>query len=112
MALLTSVEHNRMRIVSPVVKESRLTREQRRRILEANFHTALDARYATSQGTVYATFIHPLSQLTAAELRSAISQVANLVKTFGTTYSSGALEFSAPGLPSQKHAPEDTRGAI
>ncbi len=108
MALLTSVEHDRMRIISPIVKESRLTQEHRRRMLEANFHTALDARYATSHGTVYATYIHPLSLLTPEELRSAMSQVAQLVNTFGTTYSSGALEFSAPGAPTQEPASQDT----
>ncbi len=29
----------------------------------ANFHTALDARYAISDGVIYAAFIHPLSSL-------------------------------------------------
>lgn len=63
------------------------------RVLEANFHSALDARYATSDGVLYAAFIHPLSPLTEAEVRSAVAQVASLVRSFGTTYSSGELVY-------------------
>lgn len=63
------------------------------RVLEANFHSALDARYATSDGVLYAAFIHPLSPLTEAEVRSAVAQVASLVRSFGTTYSSGELAY-------------------
>ncbi len=112
MALLTSVEHDRMRIVAPIVEEGSLSGQQRRRMLEANFYTALDGRYATSQGVVYATFIHPLGALTADEVRSAISQVAQLVKTFGTTYSSGSLRFSEPGLPPTQEPGEKSGSSI
>ena len=59
--------------------------------MAANFHTALDGRYATSEGVLYAAFIHPLSPLTEEELASALRQVAALARNFGTTYSSDAL---------------------
>jgi len=110
MAMLTSVEHDRMRIIAPILEETRLTETQRKRVLEANFHTTLDARYATSDGVVYAAFIHPLSPLSPKELRSALRQVAQLVKTFGSTYSSGGLRFSNPRPPSSetRPRPEDT----
>ena len=96
MALLTDVEHDRMRIIAPIIQENKLTSEERKKMLEANFHTALDARYATTHGIVYAAYIHPLSPLREDQIRSALHQVAQLAKTFGTTYSSGALVFLGP----------------
>lgn len=86
MALLTSVPHDRMRIVAPIGPEAKLTDQQRKRMLDANFHSALDVRYATSKGLVYAAYIHPLSTLRREEVQSALRQVAELVKTFGSTY--------------------------
>ena len=85
--------------VAEDTRESKLTPEQVSRILEANFHTALDARYATSKGYLYAAFIHPLSLLTEREIRSAVVQVANLARAFGTTYSSGGLVYGGGSPP-------------
>ena len=99
MALLTSVTHDRMRIIAPILKQENLKPDQRSKMLNANFHTALDARYAESSGLVYATYIHPLSPLRSNEVRAALNQVAQLVKTFGTTYSSGNLGFTDPNQP-------------
>ena len=44
MALLTDVEHDRMTIIAPIIQENKVTSEERKKVLEANFHTALDAR--------------------------------------------------------------------
>jgi hypothetical protein len=99
MAILTSVAHDRMRIIAPVGPEADVTDQQRQRMLAANFHSALDARYATSNGMVYAAYLHPLSPLQRNEVLSALHQVAQLVKTFGTTYSSSDLSFGAPSPP-------------
>ncbi len=107
MALLTSVSHDRMRIIAPVEPEAELTDQQRKRMLEANFHSALDARYATSNGIVYAAYIHPLSPLRRDEVLSGIRQVAQLVKTFGTTYSSGELLFGSPNPPNKSDRQKD-----
>lgn len=96
---ISDVRHDRMRLVAAIAPISELTAEQVGRILEANFHTALDARYATSRGYLYAAFIHPLGPLTEAELRSAVSQVSNLARSFGTSYSSGALVFGGSKPP-------------
>jgi len=84
---------DRMRLIAPIIATDQLTPEHTRRMLEANFHSALDARYATSEGVLYAAFIHPLSPLTEPQLASAIRQVATLAATFGTHYSSGELRF-------------------
>lgn len=93
LVCISDPAHDRMRIIAQIRPLSDLTSEQLEAILEANFHSALDARYATSQGILYAAFIHPLSSLTERELRSAAFQVASLTLTFGSTYSSGNLIF-------------------
>lgn len=63
--------------------------------MEANFHSALDARYAVSDGVLYSAFIHPLASLTERDLISGIGQTRQLALTFGRKYSSGALHFGA-----------------
>ncbi len=97
IACISDTTYDRMRFVAPVKAASELTPRQIRAILEANYHSALDARYALSQGVLYAAFLHPLSPLTPEEIASGVRQVANLVRTFGTLYSSGELQFQEPG---------------
>ncbi len=96
VACMADDRFDRMRLISPIGELESLTPFHLMRALEANFHSSLDGRYAISEGVMYAAFIHPLSPLSEAELRSALRQVVNLVKTFGSTYSSGVLEFG-PG---------------
>ncbi len=93
MAAVTDARHDRMRIVAPVIRVDEMTGDQIMAVLEANFHTALDARYATSDGILYAAYIHPLSPLTDDAVHIALRQVAMLVLTFGSRYSSGELAF-------------------
>ena len=90
---LTDEFHNRMRIIAPITKVENLEQEHIQKCMEANFHTALDIRYAFSDGVVWAAFIHPLKELTEAQIQSAVNQVYSGVKTFGTYYSSGSLSF-------------------
>jgi len=61
------------------------------RMLQANYDSALDARYATAQGLIWSVFVHPLSSLAEEFLASAIGQVHTAAETFGTTFSSGEL---------------------
>lgn len=93
MALVTNTRFDRMRIVAPIIEIEEMTEDQLMAVLEANYHTALDARYASSDGVLYAAFIHPLSPLTDGEFQDALGQVASLVRTFGSTYSSGSIRF-------------------
>lgn len=90
---------NRMRLIAPVIEADKLTEQQVAATLVSNYHLALDARYAIGDGVLVSTFIHPLAELTRSQLLSAIRQVANLKKTFGTTYSSGELSY---GVQQQK----------
>ncbi|MEO1389302.1 MAG: hypothetical protein AAFV85_18350 [Cyanobacteria bacterium J06634_6] len=95
--VLADVTSNRMRIFTPVAPATALSSEQVQSILLANFHTALDARYAISDDALVSVFIHPLNSLNDDYLRSALSQVAMLADNFGTTYSSGAIGFGPSG---------------
>jgi hypothetical protein len=99
MYLISDVNHDRMRVIMPVAEYSALTREQIDRPMEANFHTALDARYALSNDVLYAAYIHPLSDLSEAQIKSAVAQVFNLAATFGGDYSSGLLRYGGGGNP-------------
>ncbi len=94
MALLSDADHDRMRIISPITKYSTLAPAIKDNLMQSNFHSALDARYAVSEDTLYAAFIHPLSSLTEKDFESALRQVFNLAASFGKTYSSGQLEFT------------------
>lgn len=94
VVLLSDEEHNRMRIISPITAYSKLAPKIKDHLMHSNFHKALDARYAVSEDTLYAAFIHPLSTLTQEDLESAMKQVANLTSSFGKTYSSGQLDFT------------------
>ena len=99
MAVMVDLDHDRMRIIAPIVEVDKIAQDQFQKMLEANFHSALDTRYCISNNVVYAAFIHPLSPLHDTEFASALMQVANLAKTFGSTYSSGEMQYqSSKGL--------------
>jgi len=103
MALISDVKHDRMRIIAPITEYPALTSETKNAAMEANFHSALDARYGVSKGVLYSAYIHPMSPLTKQELESALDQVAVLARTFGSTYTSGGLTFGGKAQkPKQK----------
>ncbi len=91
--LITDEDADRMRIMSAVVTTDELDGKTLMRLMQANFDSALDARYAVAHGTLWSTFIHPLSALQDREFLEGLGQVVNLVHSFGSTYSSGALIF-------------------
>lgn len=93
MMCITDENHNRMRFISPIKKEDEVTDAEMDAAMEANFHSALDVRYAVSNGAIWVAFIHPLKELSEDEVRSAMLQVYNANITFGETYSSSELVF-------------------
>lgn len=93
VTLVFDVGADRMRLFSQIAPSDGLSGPQLRRLMQANFDTALDARYAIAQGQLWATFIHPLTSLTQDDFVSAVAQTVTLVKTYGTTFSSGAMSF-------------------
>ena len=102
---LTDENHNRMRIISPIADAEKLDEETLKNALVANFHTALDVKYAISDEIIWSVFIHPLKELTEDQVLDAISQVFYAKKTFGFTYSSTELIF--PGNTRKKEKPEE-----
>lgn len=84
---------DRMRALVPIRDAAGMGPEEMARVMQANFDTALDARYAIAQGRLWAAFIHPLSPLERDQLISGIGQTVNIALTYGSSYSGGALSF-------------------
>ncbi|MDT0608490.1 hypothetical protein [Croceitalea rosinachiae] len=84
---------NRMRIISPIVKREELTEDELLNALVANFHSALDVKYALSDEIIWSVYTHPLRELGDAQVVDAIQQVYAAAITFGNTYSSTNLVF-------------------
>ncbi|MEL6811712.1 MAG: type III secretion system chaperone [Bacteroidota bacterium] len=93
MMVVTDETNDRMRIIAPIIEVDKLDEEVLLDCLAANFHSALDVKYAVSNDIMWCVFIHPLSPLSGRELKSAIEQVYYGAATFGTSYSSTPLLF-------------------
>ena len=93
-------EANRMRIISPIAERKQLNNELILNSLVANFHTALDVKYAISDEILWSVFTHPLKELSIQQVEDAISQVYYANITFGSTFSSTTLSF--PGNTKKK----------
>jgi len=84
---------DRMRAMVPIASVDDVSAEEMSRMMQANFDTALDARYAVAQGRVWGVFIHPLAALEREQFLSGLAQTVNLARTYGTLYSGGAQVF-------------------
>jgi len=91
--VIADADHDRMRIVVPVAKAEDVSVAMLRRCMQANFSTALDARYAVARGVLWSTFLHPLGSLDEALFLSALGQTVTLARSYGTTFRSGVLSF-------------------
>jgi len=93
MLSIADQANNRMRIITPVSELVNISPGLYQQCLEANFHSALDVKYAISDNLIWVVYIHPLQELTEDQLRSAIVQVYNAAATFGDTFTSTDLVF-------------------
>ncbi len=50
----TTIEQTDIQIAAPAMQQSKMERQPIDAALESNFHKALDARYAVSEGIMYA----------------------------------------------------------
>ncbi len=100
--VITDEAANRMRIFSPVIAEKDIDPEQYIKMLEANFHSALDAKYALYEGFVISVFTHPLRELRSEQFLDAARQVIILSATFGSTYQSTDMIFSPGGVEEEE----------
>lgn len=84
---------DRMRAMVPIRSADGLEADELMRLMQANFDSALDARYAVAQGRLWGVFIHPLSPLEHDQLLSGLAQTVNVALSYGQTYSGGASVF-------------------
>ncbi len=84
---------DRMRAMVPIRSSDGLSTEELMRLMQANFDSALDARYAVARGRLWSVFIHPLSPLEKDQFLSALVQTINVARTYGQSYSGGAQVF-------------------
>ncbi|MDA7964673.1 hypothetical protein [Ruegeria sp.] len=91
--VITDATTDRMRAMVAIRSAADLSDEDLMRMMQANFDSTLDARYAVANGTLWAAFIHPLSPLEKDQLISGLAQAVNIAKTYGTLYSSGVAQF-------------------
>ena len=91
--IVTDVAANRMRAMVPIRSAETMTAEEMQRVMQANFDSALDARYAVAQGRLWGVFIHPFRELERDQFISGIAQTVNIAKTYGSLYTGGAAQF-------------------
>jgi len=91
--VITDTNADRMRAMVAISNAEDLSPQDLQRVMQANFDSTLDARYAIANGTLWAAYIHPLSRLDKDQLISGLAQTVNIAKTYGTLYTSGAAEF-------------------
>ena len=91
--IVTDEKNNRMRILVGIRNAKEMTEEEVMRVMQANFDSALDARYAIARDILWSAFIHPLRTLHTKQFIAAIGQTVNLALTYGTTYTSGLLTY-------------------
>ena len=93
--LVYDIQADRMRVMTPITATADLDGKLLHRLLQANFDSALDARYAVANDVLWGVFIHPLSSLSDEDFLSGVGQTINIRLTFGTSYSSGELVFGS-----------------
>jgi len=84
---------DRMRAMVPIAGIEDVSPEEMLRMMQANFDTSLDGRYAVAQGRVWGVYIHPLASLEREQFLSGIAQTVNLARTYGSLYTGGANVF-------------------
>lgn len=95
VTIITDAVSNRMRILVPVASAEALDEADMRRMMQANFDTALDARYAIANGRLWSVFIHPLAELESDQVVSGLAQTVVLARNYGGSYASGGTVFGS-----------------
>lgn len=88
---MTDPRADQMRAMVPIRATSNMSPEDVLRVTQAKFDTALDARYAISNGNPWSVFIHTSRALEAPLFLSAIGQTVNLATTKGPLFTGGAM---------------------
>ena len=93
--VIVDMAANRMRAMVPIRLAEDMPAAELTRVMQANFDSALDARYALANGRLWGVYIHPFAELNKDQFISGIGQTVNIAKTYGTLYSGGAAQFGA-----------------
>lgn len=91
--VIADARADRMRAMVPIAIADGLSPDDLMRMMQANFDSALDARYAVANGRLWGVFIHPLSPLEKDQFLSGLVQTVTVARTYGTAYSGGAQIF-------------------
>jgi hypothetical protein len=91
--VITDPVAERMRIMVPIGDATLLDQALLTRLMQANFDSALDARYAIANDVLWGTFIHPLTSLDEKGFVSGLAQSIAVADNFGGSFSSGAVVF-------------------
>ena len=70
--VITDENADRMRVIVPIIKVEDVEEGELLRLMQANFDSALDARYSVANGVIWSAFIHPLSILSDEEFVSGL----------------------------------------
>lgn len=105
LLIITDQTNNRMRIFTPILEVIKLESDQMEKMLKANFHSALDAKYSIYEEYVVSVYTHPLKELTEEQFIDAMRQVVVLANTFGTTYNSTGMIFDPGGDAEEEEKP-------
>lgn len=106
--IIAAPNADRMRAMTPIQSVESLSPEDLLRMMQANFDSALDARYAIARGTLWSTFIHPFAALEKDQFISGLGQTINLARTYGTLYSGGGVIYGqGDSAPIQRQLIED-----
>ncbi|MCH9655574.1 MAG: YbjN domain-containing protein [Planctomycetes bacterium] len=93
--LIVDEEHDRMRMMTPILKEEDLDEDDLWEVMEANFDRSLDARYAIGDGILWSLFLHPLTDLGRNLFLDGLDQVVTLANNFGGSYCSSDIIFGS-----------------
>ena len=84
VVLISDPDTDRMQLIVPVPLTENVGVQHLVGMLQANFHHGLDAKYALSDGVIYAVFSHRLSTLAEEDLVAGYRQALDLAKRFGS----------------------------
>lgn len=93
VVVIADARADRMRAMVPIASAEALTEADLLRLMQANFDSALDARYAVAHGRLWGVYIHPLSPLERDQFLSGLVQVITVARTYGSAYTSGGAVF-------------------
>ena len=91
--VIADARADRMRAMVPIASAEGLGPDDLMRMMQANFDSALDARYAVANGRLWGVFIHPLSPLEKDQFLSGLVQTITVARTYGTGYTGGGAVF-------------------